>query len=188
MRPSLYSRSNPTIDGWKPKASLTFSTSFGRNADARPRAVVGRIAVRHDGVQPVVAARQLEHDEDALGMLLDARALQRLRGQRRRRAAEEERQPGADADAVQPGRGSRAASKSHMSQPPRLSRNARDVEQTAASAPVPSVHLVFRRAEHEVEQFAQARAPTSTDLPRRNSTNTARSFADSGTLRNRLAK
>ena len=37
-------------------------------------------------------------------MLLDARAFERLRGQRRRRAAQDERQAGADADAVQAAR------------------------------------------------------------------------------------
>ena len=69
--------------------------------ELRPGAVVGRIAVRHDRVQPVVAAGQLDDDENALGMLLDARALERLRRERGRRAAQDERQPGADADAVQ---------------------------------------------------------------------------------------
>ena len=68
----------------------------------RPGAVIRRVAERHDGVQPVVAARQFEDDEDPFGMLLDARALERLRGQRSRRAAEEHRKRGADADAVQP--------------------------------------------------------------------------------------
>ena len=68
--------------------------SFGR---AR---VVRGVAKRHDGVQAVVATGQLDDDEDAVGMLLDARALERLRGERRRRAAQEQRQPRADTDAV----------------------------------------------------------------------------------------
>ena len=46
-----------------------------RDAQLRPGAVVRRVAVRHDGVQAVVAARQLDDDEDPLGVLLDAGAL-----------------------------------------------------------------------------------------------------------------
>src|SRR5882762_512436 len=74
------------------------------NSQRRPGAIVRGIAVRYDGVQPVVAARELEDDEDSLGMLFGARALQRLRRQRRRRAAQKERQPRTDADAVQTAR------------------------------------------------------------------------------------
>jgi hypothetical protein len=65
------------------------------------RAVIGRVAVGHDRVQPVVAAGQLDDDENALGMLLDARAFERLRRERCRCAAQDERQAGADADAVE---------------------------------------------------------------------------------------
>ena len=72
------------------------------DSQLRPSAVVRRVAVRHDGVQAVVAARQLDDDENPLGMLLDAGALERLRRQRRGRAAQDQRQAGADADAVQP--------------------------------------------------------------------------------------
>src|SRR5207302_10956340 len=72
------------------------------NSQIRPRAVVRRVAERDDGVQAIVAARQLDDDENALGMFLDARALQRLRGQRRRCAVQHERQPGAHAEAIQP--------------------------------------------------------------------------------------
>jgi hypothetical protein len=67
----------------------------------RPCAVVGRIAVRHDRVQAVVAAGQLDHDEDPLGVLLDAGPGECLRREGGRRPAENQRQAGADADAVQ---------------------------------------------------------------------------------------
>ena len=69
--------------------------------EIRPGAVIRRVAVRHDRVQPVVAAGQLDDDENALGVLLDARAFERLRRERGRCAAQDERQAGADADAVQ---------------------------------------------------------------------------------------
>src|SRR5205823_2706747 len=75
-----------------------------RNADPRTGAVIGRVAVRYHGVQAVVAARQLEHDEDAIGMTLEAGALQGLGGERRRRPAEDDRQSGPETDAVQPAR------------------------------------------------------------------------------------
>jgi transcription antitermination factor NusA-like protein len=51
--------------------------------EARPGAVVIRVAVRDDGVQAVVAARKLDDDEDALGTALEARASERLGGERR---------------------------------------------------------------------------------------------------------
>ncbi len=35
------------------------------DAKLRPRAVVGVVGVRHDGVQPVICARQLDHDQNA---------------------------------------------------------------------------------------------------------------------------
>ena len=73
-----------------------------RDPELRPGAVVRGVGVRNDRVQAVVAAGQLDDDEDPLGMLLDAGALERLRRERRRRAAQDERQSGADADAVQP--------------------------------------------------------------------------------------
>ena len=69
--------------------------------EIRPGAVVGRVGVRNDRIQPVVAAGQLDDDQDALGVLLDARAFERLRRERGRRAAQDEREAGADADAVQ---------------------------------------------------------------------------------------
>ena len=72
------------------------------NPELRPRLVVGGIAERHDGVQAVIAARQLDDHEDAVGMLLDARAFERLRGERRGRAVQDERQSRADAEAVHP--------------------------------------------------------------------------------------
>ncbi len=71
------------------------------DGQVRPGAIVARVAVRDDGVQAVVAARQLDDDENPFGMLLEAGACQRLCGQRRRRAVENERQRGADTDAVQ---------------------------------------------------------------------------------------
>ena len=66
-----------------------------------PGAVIGRVAVRNDRVQPVVATGQFDDDQDTLGVLLDARAFERLRRERGRCAAQDERQAGADADAVQ---------------------------------------------------------------------------------------
>ena len=69
------SRSKPTIEGWKPKPLGGLEHVAIRDAELRPGAVVGRIAVRHDSIQPVVAAGQLDDDQDALGVLLDARAL-----------------------------------------------------------------------------------------------------------------
>src|SRR5439155_22090833 len=68
----------------------------------RSGAVVGRIAVGYDGIQPVIASGQLDDDEDAFRVLLDAGTLERLGGERRRCAAQDERQTGADADAVHP--------------------------------------------------------------------------------------
>src|SRR5262245_10183827 len=51
------------------------------NADRRPGAVIGGVAVGNDGIESIVAARQLDDDEDALGMFFDARAAKRLRGE-----------------------------------------------------------------------------------------------------------
>ena len=45
------------------------------DSEFRPRAIVRGVAVRHDGVQAIVAARQLDDDENALGMRFDAGAL-----------------------------------------------------------------------------------------------------------------
>src|SRR6476660_3421002 len=53
-----------------------------RNAQMGPRAVIRRVAVRYDRVEAVVAAGQFDDDEDALGVFLDARALERLRDER----------------------------------------------------------------------------------------------------------
>ncbi len=72
-----------------------------RNSDVRPGAVVRRVAMRHDRVEAVVPARQFEDDEDPFGMPLHARALKGLSRERRRRAVQENRQPGAEADAVE---------------------------------------------------------------------------------------
>ena len=88
--------------GMKAEAVGRFDHLVLGDAELRPRAVVRRIAVRHDGVQAVVAARQLDDDENALRTFFDARPLQGLRRQRGGRAAQHERQAGADADAVEP--------------------------------------------------------------------------------------
>src|SRR5262245_20665201 len=68
------------------------------------RAVVRGVAVRHDGVQAVVAAGQFDDDEDALGVFLDAAPLERLRGQRGGGAGDEHWQGGADADPIEAAR------------------------------------------------------------------------------------
>src|SRR5262245_25824430 len=75
-----------------------------RYSKLRSRTIVGGIAVRHDGVQAIVAAGQLDDYENAFRMLLNARALQRLSGEHRRRAAENNRQPGAYPKAIQSSR------------------------------------------------------------------------------------
>src|SRR5438552_7257592 len=67
-----------------------------------PGAVIGRVGVRNDRIQPVVAAGQFDDDQDALGVLLDARSFERLGRERGRSAAQNERETGADADAVKP--------------------------------------------------------------------------------------
>src|SRR5215471_19238592 len=74
---------------------------FRGDADTWTRAIVRGIGVRHDGVQPVVSARQFQHDEDPLRMLLEARALKRLRGERGRRPTEKHRETSADTDSIQ---------------------------------------------------------------------------------------
>src|SRR4030095_6910607 len=53
-------------------------------------------------MQPIVAARQLDDDEDAIRVLLDARALERLRGERGGGAIQDEREPRAHPKAVHP--------------------------------------------------------------------------------------
>src|SRR5262245_43861394 len=74
------------------------------NTQMGTRAVIRGVAVRHDGVQAVVAAGQFDDDEDALGVFLDARPLERLRGQRGAGAGDEHRQGGADADPIESAR------------------------------------------------------------------------------------
>src|ERR1044072_7563289 len=73
--------------------------AFG-NTELRSRLVVRRIAKRDDGIQSVVAARQLDDDEDAVRVLLDARALKGLSGKRGRRAIQEEGQSRAESETV----------------------------------------------------------------------------------------
>ena len=53
------------------------------DAQMRPRAIVGRVAVGHDGIQAVVTACEFDDDQNAFGMFLDAGALECLRGERR---------------------------------------------------------------------------------------------------------
>src|SRR5262245_30892203 len=53
------------------------------DSEIRPRPIVRRIAEGDDGVETVVATGELDHDENALRVLLDARPLQRLRGKSR---------------------------------------------------------------------------------------------------------
>jgi hypothetical protein len=72
-----------------------------RDSELWPRPVIGRVAVGNDGVQAVVAARQLDDDENSLRMLLDARALERLRRQRCRHAVQECRQSRCHSHAIQ---------------------------------------------------------------------------------------
>src|SRR4051812_18306791 len=72
-----------------------------RNPQVRSRAVIRSVAARNDRVQSIVAARELDHNENSLWMLLQARSLKRLRSECRRCPVQNERQPGADTDAVQ---------------------------------------------------------------------------------------
>src|SRR5215471_4131329 len=85
----------------EPERVAHLQNVFRRDANAGASAVIGGIAVWHDGVEAVVAPGELEHDEDSLGMLLHARALERLRSERGGRATQKHRQARADTDAVQ---------------------------------------------------------------------------------------
>src|SRR4051812_22251945 len=85
----------------EPKAVRRLQHLALPDAKLWPRAVVDRIAVRHDRVQPVVAARELDDHEDALGVALDAGAFKCLCRKRGGRAAQDDRQRGAGADAVE---------------------------------------------------------------------------------------
>jgi hypothetical protein len=87
--------------GMKAESIRNLDNLLLRNADTWSGAVIRGIVVRNDGVQAIVAARELEHDKNPLGVFLDARPLQRLRRQRGRRAVQEGWQRRADADAVQ---------------------------------------------------------------------------------------
>ena len=73
-RPCRAARSRPSTDGSRSRRPTLMHVAL-RDPELRPGAVVRGVAVRHDGVQAVVAARQLDDDENALGMLLDAGAL-----------------------------------------------------------------------------------------------------------------
>ena len=117
-------------------------------------------------------------------MLLDAGAFERLRGQRRRRAAQDERQAGADADAVQAAGEEVAARTEHHG------TDVRHGLSTSGLAAHPSpTQLILRRAQAPGTAARAATLPASRpagssavpSLPRRNSTSTARSLAASGT-------
>src|SRR5215510_7378096 len=68
--------------------------------ELRPRAIVRGVSEWHDGVESVVTAGELDDHEDAIRVSLDARPFERLRRECRLRAAQDERQPGADPKAV----------------------------------------------------------------------------------------
>ena len=48
------------------RALLNLARVLLANRGAAPHTVVGVVAVRHDGTEPVVAAAQLQHDQDAV--------------------------------------------------------------------------------------------------------------------------
>ena len=114
---------------------------------------------------------------------------ERLRGQRRRCAAQDERQPGADADAVQaPDEKIAAGARQPMC-------HAMSIPACSISDPVTLSQLILRRAQHEIQQlpervssFSPGRMLDVPSLPRRKSTSTARSLSASGTRRNRWTK
>ena len=62
------------MPGFSPKMVVEPAQLRWPDAEVRPQAVVGVVGVRDDGVQAVVAARQLEHDEDAVAAPSCARA------------------------------------------------------------------------------------------------------------------
>ena len=68
----------------------------------RTSMVVGRIVIRHHGVQPVVPARQLDDHQNPLRMSFDARSRERLCGQGDRSPVQKTGQRRRQADAVQP--------------------------------------------------------------------------------------
>src|SRR5262245_64581312 len=75
-------------------------------ADARPRAIVGIIAIGHDRVEPVIAAGKLDHDQDAAllrrggGLRPERRALE-IAGGAQSEAAETQAQEIAAGDAAE---------------------------------------------------------------------------------------
>ncbi len=182
----------------KAKSMRRFQHFALRDAELRSRAVVRGIAIGHDRVQTVVAARQLDHDENSLGMRLDAGALERLRRQRRRRAAQHKRQSGADADAVQPADQKVATGTRRTHGHPfswHLERS------------LPTCSNIDRRPRFAYPnwycgvlktRYSSSRSESSSSgpgctrvvpsRPRRKSTSTARSFSPSGTDRNLRAR
>ena len=125
--------------------------AFG-DPELRSGAVVGGIAVRHDGIQAIVAARQFDDDENSLGMLFDTGALERLCGEYGRRAAKDQREPDAHTDAVHATREEVAA---------RTRARKMSVDHLNSPSPQPrppspfSPYLILRRAQHEIEQLTE---------------------------------
>ena len=62
--PCTAARSRPWSAGSRNVVDL--AQLVGADAELRPRAVIGVVAIRHDGVQSVIGARQFNHDQDAL--------------------------------------------------------------------------------------------------------------------------
>src|SRR5262245_19019039 len=71
------------------------------DAKLRARAIVRRVAVRHDRVQAVDAAREFDDHQNAFRVLLDARALERLRREGGGGPAQYDGQRGTHANAIQ---------------------------------------------------------------------------------------
>src|SRR5262245_21536582 len=71
------------------------------NPKLRTGAVVRRIAERHYGVQTIVAAGELDDDQNTFGMFFDAGAFERLCGKRCGRPTQDHREGGAHANTVQ---------------------------------------------------------------------------------------
>src|SRR5262245_39118070 len=112
------------------------------NAQMGTRAVIRRVAERYDSVQAIVAAGQFDDDEDALGVFLDARPLERLRRQRGGGAGNEHRQGGADADPIEAAREEVASRTAARHSTPLLSNRSELTES------------VLRGAQHQIEQLA----------------------------------
>jgi hypothetical protein len=66
--------------GMEPEAIRNLDHLAFGDSQFRPGAIVGGVTEWDDRVQAVVATRQLDDDEDALGMFFEAGSLERLRG------------------------------------------------------------------------------------------------------------